>query len=229
MIYAETLIFEVTERCNLSCAHCLRGCARNMDMQKETVDKILDQVTGIDGLVFTGGEPTLNLPIIEYIFDQIRERHIPLAYFWLATNGVANSFELATILLRNIDMVNETDICGVAISTDEFHAQYTKENVLRFLSFYDNSKEVENWKPEHIIKMGNAEENGIGRREYVPKTEFSIEDVVDDEIIVDRVYVRANGDILADCNVSYDFMDENAICKAEELAEHIESLVGACV
>ena len=35
-----SLILEVTRRCNMCCAHCLRGEAENIDMQKETIDKV---------------------------------------------------------------------------------------------------------------------------------------------------------------------------------------------
>ena len=43
-IRAYNAIFEVTRRCNLSCEHCLRGDAQNLDMTKETVDKVLDHI-----------------------------------------------------------------------------------------------------------------------------------------------------------------------------------------
>lgn len=228
-----TLIFEVTERCNMECKHCLRGCARNIDMEKETVNKVLSQVESVTSVVFTGGEPTLNLPLIEYIFEQIREMGIELGYFWLATNGMANSLELANILLKNIDYVEEPEYCGVAISVDEFHNFETDKNPLKYLAFYDKSKEHhDDWEPKYIIKSGRAEENGIGMREREPATELSCDFDYDEDgnitwVNVEEVYVRANGDILADCDVSYDFMDENAICKADELTSHvIERLKG---
>lgn len=220
------LIFEVTERCNLTCEHCLRGDARNIDMQKETVDKMLSQVNEVSIISFTGGEPCLNLPIIEYILDQVRARKIYLGSFWLATNGLVNSMELAALLLKNIDLCNEPEYCGVAISMDDFHGEndYSK-NPLRFLSFYDKSKEVSDWKPEAIISSGRAEDYGFGMRVRNPDTDFIINDGDDeDNLEVEEVYVRANGDLLADCDVSYDFMDENAICRVEDFTSHIKQL-----
>ena len=50
------LVLEVTRRCNMCCAHCLRGEAQNMDMQKETIDKLLDQTDSISMVTFSGGE-----------------------------------------------------------------------------------------------------------------------------------------------------------------------------
>lgn len=52
------LVLEVTRRCNMCCAHCLRGEAQNMDMQKETIDKLLDQTDSISMVTFSGGEPS---------------------------------------------------------------------------------------------------------------------------------------------------------------------------
>ena len=65
-----SLILEVTRRCNMCCAHCLRGEAENIDMQKETIDKVLDLVDKIEHVTFSGGEPSLNLPLIQYFFDR---------------------------------------------------------------------------------------------------------------------------------------------------------------
>ena len=87
-ICAYNAIFEVTRRCNLSCEHCLRGDAQNLDMTKETVDKVLDHIESIGCLTFSGGEPTLNIPIIRYIFSEIWRREIPLDSFYVVTNGL---------------------------------------------------------------------------------------------------------------------------------------------
>lgn len=224
-MYIDSLILEVTERCNLACDHCLRGCARNIDLQKETVSSMLSQVNSIGAVVFTGGEPCLNLPIIKYTFDQIRKRKISLGEFWLATNGLVKSYDLAALLLKNIDLCNEPDMCGVAISVDEFHGQIKdKKNPLRFLSFYDKSREMKDWKPEYILNMGRAEETGVGFREFQPETKFYISDEWGDELGVETVYVRANGDLLADCDMSYDFMDKNAICRVEDFTSYVKAL-----
>ena len=61
-IGVRSLILEVTRRCNMCCDHCLRGDAQDLDMQKETVDALLEQVGSIGGVTFSGGEPLLNYP-----------------------------------------------------------------------------------------------------------------------------------------------------------------------
>ncbi len=69
-----SLILEVTRRCNMCCAHCLRRDAEDIDMEKETVDEILNMVDEIQSVTFTGGEPSLNLPLIQYFFDKADEK-----------------------------------------------------------------------------------------------------------------------------------------------------------
>ena len=35
-IYVESLVIEVTRRCNMRCEHCLRGDAQNLDISTAT-------------------------------------------------------------------------------------------------------------------------------------------------------------------------------------------------
>ena len=65
-IFVGNLCLEVTRRCNMGCAHCLRGNAENLDMSRETIDQVLEQVDMIGQVTFTGGEPSLNMDTIRY-------------------------------------------------------------------------------------------------------------------------------------------------------------------
>lgn len=66
----QNLVLEVTRRCNMACEHCLRGDAQNMDMSKEIIDEVLKSCNGINSVTFAGGEPSLNISIIRYFFEQ---------------------------------------------------------------------------------------------------------------------------------------------------------------
>ena len=81
------LTLEVTRRCNMGCAHCLRGEAENLDMTKEIVDKALEDVEFISSLTLSGGEPTLNTELIRYILDVCIEKEIVIEELFVATNG----------------------------------------------------------------------------------------------------------------------------------------------
>ena len=63
----DSLIFEVTRKCNLRCGHCMRGLAQNIDMNYKVVETFFtkNNIKFIGNLSFSGGEPTLNSDLIE--------------------------------------------------------------------------------------------------------------------------------------------------------------------
>ena len=61
---------EITSRCNLSCAHCLRGPAAPDDgLSHDQVCDLLDQLAdlGCLQLTFTGGEPFCRLDFLSIL------------------------------------------------------------------------------------------------------------------------------------------------------------------
>lgn len=231
-ICAYNAIFEVTRRCNLSCEHCLRGDAQNLDMTKETVDKVLDHIESIGCLTFSGGEPTLNIPIIRYIFSEIWRREIPLDSFYVVTNGLVNQMELAQVLLENIPYCNEPDMCGVSISTDIFHDN-NKEAFLspiRYLSFSNKDKESGDYfGGRGIIRRGRAASNVFnGGRTDDPTIDFEGNAEYDEScdcICLDgEFYVSAAGEICADCDLSYEMMNDYFVTTVDALPQFIEEL-----
>ena len=67
-IYAANSVFiEVTRRCNMCCAHCLRGDAESIDIQEKYIDAFLDNFEKgayISSLTFTKrrpGKPTISI------------------------------------------------------------------------------------------------------------------------------------------------------------------------
>ena len=79
------LSVEITRRCNLKCAHCCRGDTQNVDIDYKYIDLLLDQVDYIYHLTFTGGEPTLNVPAIQYFIDQCKEKNVKVDYVSIIT------------------------------------------------------------------------------------------------------------------------------------------------
>ena len=74
-IYSANNVFiEVTRRCNMCCAHCLRGDAESIDIQEKYIDAFLDNFEKgayISSLTFTGGEISLNIPAIRYTLKAV--------------------------------------------------------------------------------------------------------------------------------------------------------------
>lgn len=137
----EHLTIETTRRCNMSCAHCLRGDAQNVDIEYKRIDDLLDQTQVIGHLDITGGEPTLNLDALEYILNGLCKRGIPLLEFGLNTNGLIYSERFVKIVKwckQIIDvscsncLINGNEYqpkrylsrCSIGVSLDRYHEQH---------------------------------------------------------------------------------------------------------
>lgn len=97
-IYFTSLVIELTRRCNMGCAHCMRGEAENADISNEVIDKLLEQTEGIGDLTITGGEVALNPGAIRYLAKRISELNIPLGNLYVVTNGKEVSDEFLSAL-----------------------------------------------------------------------------------------------------------------------------------
>lgn len=228
-VSCDTLILEVTRRCNMCCDHCLRGDAMSMDMDDAMVDKIVDAVDGIGTVVFSGGEPTLNLAAIRHFFDKVERKYGYTPAFYIVTNGLANQLELATILLdaysRREDGA-EREIYGVAISRDMFHDYIpeTDKNPLRALSFYRSDKERDDWDDRWVIRAGRAAEYDFGQERTLSPELVLETDPDDEDVVVDQLYVSCNGNIVGDCDLDYDTIDRSPACTIDTLANHLAGL-----
>ena len=201
---------EVTRRCNMSCPHCMRGPAQNVDLSKEDINMFFDKFNceSIRSLTFGGGEPTVAPDIVSYIVDQIIVRKIKVGA-GLITNGKVFSKEVADALNRldeydkqlrepgePTDYVSSNIMLG--FSVDKYHnidISEVKEkyrNYCKWLYLYDNV-----FTDDKIVQTGNAT---FGRPyEYHPSiTYYGVEDdktaFIDEQINLSaRGFVNTNG------------------------------------
>lgn len=222
-----TLFLEVTRRCNMQCAHCLRGCSQCLDIPLKCIDRLFDKVEHIYSVTFTGGEPTLNLPAIEYFFKRAEELKKLPCNFYVVTNGMEYQLDLASLLLKWYPKMEEKDSCGVAISTDQFHENRDPDaDVLCGLAFYSNINNnpgaIDNWV---LSDRGLARENGIGLNTRPFHPTLCIEDVADDNVEIDSLYLSANGNIVGDCDLPYEAIDELSVCQLNQLKTYVRHIV----
>ena len=217
-IRVNTLIFEVTRQCNLKCDFCLRGDAQNVKMSKDVIDAVFKKIENFYDIVFTGGEPSLNVEAIEYIFKKIKETGMVVP-FWLAINGRDYSPKLVEVLLDYYGYCYSedeylADNCGLTVSRDIYHGDIAKENLGKYqaLKFYNDSKDFSKSDKRKIINEGLAKINEIGERDIKnEETELSIDYYDDDSIIIDTIYINAKGDILGCCDLSYSSQEKYSL------------------
>jgi radical SAM protein with 4Fe4S-binding SPASM domain len=91
------LMVEITDRCNLSCAHCYLGETVGVDLPVEIMEPLLQEFESMGGLrlVVTGGEPTLHPD-----FDRI--------------NSLAAGRAFRTILVTNATLLDDRAASALA-------------------------------------------------------------------------------------------------------------------
>lgn len=96
------LTLELTRKCNIRCAHCMRGNPQNIEITKEIVDQVLDNndIIAINNLAFSGGEPTLNEDMIVYIIDKIIDNNLEVNNISMVTNGTIYSERIIRALKK---------------------------------------------------------------------------------------------------------------------------------
>lgn len=211
-MHIQSLILEVTRRCNLQCRHCLRGPAQAKNMSFETIRKALEGVNSIGNVTFTGGEPALNVKAIEYFTDYIRGWHIRLGSFYVVTNGKIASRSLVKALGRlawicdEISHDGDFDCGGLVMSRDQFHKELgydqtrARELYGKYAFYHDDER-------AHDIEMpiyeGFAVDNGVGVRD--PQIDHPVVTKDDSYTGVEgTVYVNVNGDVIPSCDMSYE-------------------------
>ena len=164
-IYAANSVFiEVTRRCNMCCAHCLRGDAESIDIQEKYIDAFLDSFEKgayISSLTFTGGEISLNIPAIRYTLKAVKERGIAVGSFYMVTNGKAVD-KMANLAMASLEWWNYCDdkddySCGLCISSDDFHEAipYESKSILSGLKYNRNDK-VTDFHRACLLNEGRA-------------------------------------------------------------------------
>jgi len=141
------LMIEVTRKCNIMCEHCLRGEPMNKNISKVYIDQLLIQVDSISTVTFTGGEPTLNVLIMNYFLNRVKELNIPISSFYIATNGVKITEEFILFCLKMYSYCDEKEFCSVDVSNDIYHSYECDYDIslLSGLSFFKFKFEKNNF------------------------------------------------------------------------------------
>lgn len=227
----DDLILEITRKCNMKCDHCLRGNAENINMTMKTIEPLLSRTMQINTLTFTGGEPTLNIPLMKKILNYCKAHTIPVLNIYIVTNGkvVSDNF-LSTMIDWYAYCIESNngympDTAGLSLSKDTYHENIPDENInkLKAFTFFDESHY---WDFNKYPVLGRGRGANIANnvnRDII--TSFSVLPNDDGSIQIDNdTYVSAKGDILADCDLSYDTMPNYTLGNTKNIDEFIKYL-----
>ncbi len=218
----DNIIIEVTRKCNMVCAHCLRGNAQNVSIPLEYIDKVMSKLSYISHLTITGGEPSLVPDRIEYIVESARKHNVEIGSFYIATNAKQVSDEFLISLIKLHCYCNDNEISAVNWSNDQFHDSQTDNNIKRLRVFSFASPKYT--KKLESVRNVISEGRGKGLSERKVKTYFSsLEDHVDIEswsINEGEIYVNCRGKIVYGCDWSYRSQSHkrNVICSIDDFS-----------
>ena len=218
-IYSANNVFiEVTRRCNMCCAHCLRGDAESIDIQEKYIDAFLDNFEKgayISSLTFTGGEISLNIPAIRYTLKAVKERGIAVGSFYMVTNGKAVD-KMADLAMASLEWWNYCDekdeyLCGLCISSDNFHEEISDESasILSGLK-YNRDDMVTDFHEKYLLNEGRAktlnDDWSLKREPRTPElvVDYTGNDKIGININEGELYLNTVGDVVVGCDWSYE-------------------------
>lgn len=212
-IIVSSLVVEMTRRCNMACRHCLRGDAENIDISREVIDSIAKNIDIINVITLSGGEPSLCVPLIKDLRNQLEINEVCVDGFYIVTNGLdtekITDLACETLLWHSMCLENsgESEYSGLALSYDQYHSPIPKQNelILRGLSYFTEEKMYDDLKG--LINEGRAYDNGIGT---FSKDNDSIDIMFEgDDIVIDyNLYINVHGDVVPGCDFSYESQKE---------------------
>jgi hypothetical protein len=203
------LAIEVTRRCNIQCKHCIRGYAQNVDIPLKYIDMLLNRTESIGHFCPTGGEPSLNIPAIQYFIDGCIERQITIDRFYISTNGINIKQDFIDICLDLYDMSIDKYHCCVQISNDKYHLKEKKydDSLLSCLPFYRKRFIDGSDMKGTIVYEGLAAKNDI----QIAARNF--------RSARGQLYLNTEGNIIdGDC-WSYENQDYHKLCNVRDLVK----------
>ena len=214
---------EITRKCNLLCTHCMRGEAQDLTISQDILDNFFSQVEAIDEVFFTGGEPLLELDMIDYVVDCIAKYNVKIERLALLTNGTIKDRRILDIY--NKFLTNGHDrTARLTISDDDFHNRKTSKEANEFYKKYNTNQDIwinvaeleisalEGYK--HLVYAGravdliNKNKKSLIEKNYIFTYPFSKNQnhrihIDDDGFIGCAICLLANGNVGYDNDIDY--------------------------
>ena len=235
-IKLETLVIEITRRCNMACAHCMRGNSQKIDLDIRKLRIFLRGVISINRLVFSGGEPSLNPKAIKQVLEICKEYGIRVNFIQLSTNGKEVSEEFLNAMTEWHEYCRTFDskkTCYIYLSKDGFHESVPEKNIERLQGLpmffrimeenYGGNANGTGLTGPQLLRRGRAK--NISFADYdKPQYYFAQGTVADSGVInVDNeIYFTVNGDVILDCDYEYGTEEQSRMCRWDDAQEFFE-------
>lgn len=218
-LYAKQLSIEITRRCNMACAHCMRGDAQQLDINHQSIRNILKHFKHIHCMNITGGEPSLNPRAIVYILKQLKHYNIHVYEFYIVTNGSHSStskeFIDACCQFYEYQECKDSDYTMLEMSDDRFHDNQYHDKAISNLNqypFFGLRNQANNM---YLFKEGRCT---TGCKNPIYPLYLTTTDYVYGDI-----YLNAEGLIVSNGDLSYQRQQNNALCTSSNFLKYIKT------
>lgn len=222
----DKLYLEITRNCTLNCEHCLKGDKEYKNMSKETLNNIFKDISEVNTLLLTGGEPLLNIDLIDELVNIINRDNKNIRTIGIVTNGTVLSNRHIDVLRRLKKSCNHFIF---NLSSDVFHRLEwdrldIKDRIDHNYEVYRDTVGIEKWLENDrfnniiVFKKGRARNISSQRIDELKKKHYITlklrEDDEENKLSYDRdniygkICIDVNGNIV-DFNETY---DEEDIC-----------------
>jgi len=154
----------ISEKCNLSCAHCNMNSSpesSGKQMPNKIIDYIFNQIDSSWGVVIFGGEPVLFPKKVEYIAKKCHEKNInfelPTNGFWGKNKKIINILKKIkpTVICFSLDCFHNIDYKTLINIVEEFKNEedifVTYEEILEYEN--KNKEKFEKYDIAHITEI----------------------------------------------------------------------------
>lgn len=219
-LYIKNLCIEITRRCNMRCAHCMRGDAESVDIPLRHISDLLRHVRHVHHFNITGGEPSLNVRAIRHILGRVRAYGITVNDFYIVTNGAATSrsgeFIAACAALYEYQEEKEQDSGHMLeMSDDRFHDPAEHAVTLAALSPYPFFGVRGQAERIFLFREGRSTEGHPNPVHRIYLTE--------ENYVYGDLCLNAEGMILSNGDLSYARQREHALCPCGKLMKYLRN------
>ena len=213
----EGIYIELTRNCNLRCAHCLLGEPQDVTITPEIIDSFLSQTSSISVLTIGGGEPLLEVDMLQYLLDALVKYSIPVLKIGFVTNGTICSDRVMQIINNHLQH-NLKSLFKIEVSADIFHDRERSERCVEFYRSLAGKRCVIELHRgfEALRHSGRA----AGKKSVCGVPTLSISDaairphrlnVTADKVIHCSMTLAANGNLVYGNDISFETADKLAL------------------
>ena len=210
----DNVVIEITRRCNMQCAHCLRGEPECKSISDKVLNQFFFNIRGssIGILTITGGEPSIAPSRIQSIVHHSLLYRVDIGSFYMVTNAKRITRQFLDAVQRLYDICDDKGSCGLNYSNDKFHEKGAVWGDLDKLEMYCGEyfvggKDHKDYPLDYNRLLTEGRSESMGCRDLT----MSRYEIEEGDVREGLFYLNALGKILPSCDMSYNTQREECM------------------